>query len=274
MPGTFVTCSPLCAASQLESWMSWMRSGAGSPSPVPPPPPPTLVAPASAPRRSRRRCCRCRPRPCAAPSRCWTRRPRARLADDRRAVADEVDRGGLAGRGVAAGQRRGAVDESDRAGRARHRIVPATCGAGGAACRRCPPPRRRGRWRRRDRAAERRDLPGAGRAARVVSLSRAGPVSACERSQRPARCASTHGSAAPPGRRRARGPPAPGRGAPRGLPASAARGAPICSGPPSQPARTYRRCRASTSADRAPCHQRCPRRDTQRSPSSASWTTS
>jgi hypothetical protein len=45
MPGTLVTCSPLCAASQLESWMSWMRSGPGSPSPVPPPPPPTLVAP-------------------------------------------------------------------------------------------------------------------------------------------------------------------------------------------------------------------------------------
>ena len=34
MPGTLVTCSPLCVASQPESWMSWMRSGPGSPSPV------------------------------------------------------------------------------------------------------------------------------------------------------------------------------------------------------------------------------------------------
>jgi hypothetical protein len=44
MPGTLVTCSLLCAASQLESWMSWMRSGPGSPSPVSPPPP-ALAAP-------------------------------------------------------------------------------------------------------------------------------------------------------------------------------------------------------------------------------------
>ena len=53
--------------------------------------------------------------------------------------------------------------------------------------------------------------------------------------ERPA--ASTHGSGgaawAPPS---SWGPPSPGRGAPRGLPASAARAAPICSGPtPQQP---------------------------------------
>ncbi len=71
-----------------------------------------------------------------------------RLVEGRRAVADEVDRSGLAGRGVAAGQRRRAVDDGDRPGRARHRAgAGGLRGRGGAACRRCPPPRRRGRSR-------------------------------------------------------------------------------------------------------------------------------
>ena len=49
---------------------------------------------------------------------------RGGLVDDRRAVADEVDRGGLAGGGVSAGQWCGGVDDGHRARHARHRDGP------------------------------------------------------------------------------------------------------------------------------------------------------